>query len=216
MDLRRYRKIIVFGGSFDPPHRAHVELPERVRRQVGGDVVAYIPAGRAPHKLHKEQTPAGHRLAMLRLAIEDADHAIVLSHEIERARTGRPSYTVETLAWLREQVHPEATLRLLIGADQVRIFDQWYEAERVEELAEPLVVVRPPDTAESLLATLAEGQEREKWRGRLVEVPAVDVSSTELRRRLAEGEPVAGMIPREVLRYIREHGLYRGEEVSGG
>ncbi|HEX7010263.1 MAG TPA: nicotinate (nicotinamide) nucleotide adenylyltransferase, partial [Phycisphaeraceae bacterium] len=155
-DLRDAQRLIVFGGSFDPPHLAHVALPELVRQKIGADLVAYVPAGRAPHKLDQPQTPAHHRLAMLRLALADSPRCVILTDEIERASQGLPSYTVDTLEALRGRLGPNVRMWLLIGADQWRIFSQWKSPRRIMELAQPLVMIRPPDTAESLSASLPQ------------------------------------------------------------
>lgn len=203
-----YNHLILFGGSFDPPHVAHVALPMAVREKVGADVVAYIPAAKAPHKLDKVQTDPAHRLAMLRLALEGEPYALVVADEIDRGATGEPSYTVDTLAALRHRLGPDVKLNLLIGADQVRIFDQWREPKRIIELAEPLVMLRPPDTRESLLASLPNDRVRAEWAPRLVDVPAVNISSTAVRERVARGESINGWVHPAVERYIREHGLY--------
>lgn len=225
---------LVFGGSFDPPHNAHVRLPELVRQKLGFDTVLYVPAARAPHKLGQVQTPAVHRLAMLELALSGCDHARILTDELDRAADGKPSYTVDTLeALIRTnelQAGPEprgtsdegpdqmakvdpgalpGVMRLLIGGDQLRIFDQWHASERIEQLAEPVVMVRPPDTPGSLLAALPNDAARNRWRPRLIDVPAMDVSSTDIRRRVAQGEPIDDRVPPAVAAYIREHGLYR-------
>ena len=205
------KQLIIFGGSFDPPHVAHVVLPMAVREVMGADAVAYVPAARAPHKLDKVQTNAVHRLAMLRLALADEPYARMFTDEIDRATLGgEPSYTVDTLAALREKLDDDVRLRLLIGADQVRIFDQWREPERIIEVAEPLVMVRPPDTRERLLASLRDDQARHAWEPRLVDVPVMDVSSTDIRQRVTRGESIEGLVHPGVARYIREHGLYVG------
>ncbi|MEX0887243.1 MAG: nicotinate (nicotinamide) nucleotide adenylyltransferase [Phycisphaeraceae bacterium] len=201
--------LIIFGGSFDPPHVGHVVLPGQVRAALGAGAVAYVPAAPPPHKLERELTPAHHRLAMLRLALADEPGAVILTDELDRAGDGRPSYTVETLERLRQRVGDEAVLRLLLGADQVKGFGKWREPGRIVELAEPVVMLRPPETAASLLATLP-ADERAAWRARFVEVAAMDVSSSEVRRRVAAGESIEAMVPPAVAGYIREHGLYRG------
>lgn len=209
-DLSRCRRLLIFGGSFDPPHVAHVELPRCVAEAIGADVVVYIPAGRAPHKLDQQQTDPRHRLAMLKLAIADEPHAVVLSDEIERAADGRPSYTVDTLETLRRRLDAAgsadtssggAEMRLLIGTDQVAIFESWREWERVMELAEPVVMMRPPHTAEDLPPA---------WRDRVVAVPETPVSSTAVRARVAAGRSLEGWVHPDVAAYIAEHGLYRG------
>jgi nicotinate-nucleotide adenylyltransferase len=209
MQLENAQHIILFGGSFDPPHIAHVELPMAVREAVGADLVAYMPAAKAPHKLDKVQTDAVHRLAMLRLALDGVEHSAVLTDELDRAADGVPSYTVDTLEAIRLHLSDEAKLRLLIGADQVRIFDQWREPMRVIELAEPLVMVRPPDTRESLLASLPDDQTRAQWASRLVDVPAMDISSSTIRNRVSVGESIEGMVHPDVEQYIDYHKLYQ-------
>ena len=207
-DLTRYNTILLFGGSFDPPHWAHTALPRLVAEHIGADVVAYLPAGRAPHKLDREQTDPQHRLAMLRLALADEPGAIVLTDEIDRA-PGEPSYTVDTLARLQERVGPDTKLRLLFGGDQLRIFDTWREPERVVALAQPVVMVRPPDSAASLLAALPDDAAREQWASRLVEVPQLEISSTMIRERVGRGEAIDDLVAPDVAAYIDEHGLYR-------
>jgi len=201
--------LILFGGSFDPPHVAHVTLPMAAREAVGADAVAYIPAAKAPHKLDKVQTDPAHRLAMLTLAIEDEPRAQLLTDELDRASSGEPSYTVDTLTALVDRLGTGVKLRLLVGADQVRIFDQWREPDRIIALAEPLVMVRPPDTKASLLASLPDDQARAQWEPRLVDVPAMDISSTDIRDRVSRGESIEGLVCPHVEQYIREHGLYR-------
>ncbi|MEM6458630.1 MAG: nicotinate (nicotinamide) nucleotide adenylyltransferase [Planctomycetota bacterium] len=198
-DLSRYRRPLIFGGSFDPPHVAHLTLPAAVAEAIDADVVAYVPAARPPHKLDLKQTDATHRVAMLRLVLADRPDAVVLTDEIDRAADGRPSYTVETLEALRPRFAQDAVMRLLIGTDQVAIFDSWHRGDRIVELAEPVVMMRPPTCSDSLPGA---------WRGRVVEVPETDVSSTEVRRRLAAGKPTDGLLHPGVAAYIAEHGLY--------
>lgn len=208
MDWSGHKHLLIFGGSFDPPHRAHIELPGRVRETLGADTVVYIPAGRAPHKLDREQAEPAHRLAMTHLAVADDPHAVVLPIEIER-NPGEPSYTVHTLETLRTMLDPDAVMRLLIGVDQMLIFDQWYQADRIIELAEPVVMLRPPETADSALAALPPDADHEAWQARLVDVPLIDLSSSDLRRRVARGQSIVGDVPDTVADYIARHGLYR-------
>lgn len=215
-DLHGYQRILVFGGSFDPPHRAHIDLPQQAARAIDADLVAYIPAGRAPHKLDQQQTDPQHRLAMLRLALHDARAdtdagdavpTAVLTDEIDRG-PDEPSYTVDTLERLSRRIDADAQLRLLIGADQLRIFDSWREPERIIELAEPVVMVRPPDTKASLLEALPEDG-RDAWAGRLIDAGWVDVSSTQVRASSSSGASIGGMVCDAVARYIEQHGLYQ-------
>lgn len=204
MDLHECNQLLVFGGSFDPPHLAHVTLPMYVLEQLGADLAAFVPAARSPHKSVVTAT-AIDRLAMLRLALHDQDRAIVVTDEIDRAIMGQPSYTVDTLEALRSRLRPQTTMRLLIGTDQVRAFDRWRSPHRVIELAEPVVMLRPPDTAQALLKSL---ENPGPWEARLLTVPSMEISSSEIRGRLACGEPVNDLLDPAVTRYITQHRLY--------
>jgi len=202
-DPRRTRLLLVYGGSFDPPHRAHVELPEQVGEQVGADGVLYVPAGRAPHKSDRSATDATHRLAMLRLALRDRPRTAVDARELDR---DGPSYTVDTLKSLREDLGPAVELRLLIGADMAATFDTWHRAEEVFKRGQPLVMARPDQVPDL--------EQRDRWRDRIVPVEPMPCSSTEIRNALRErpDDPLLReQLDPQVLDYIREHGLYADE-----
>ena len=113
---------------------------------------------------------------------------------------------MDTLEALREKLGPRVQMRLLIGTDQMLAFDRWYRWARIVELAEPAVMVRPPQNRAELLAQLPEPN---PWRDRLLDLPIMDARATDLRRRLARGESTAGLIDPNVRAYIDEHGLYR-------
>lgn len=219
MDLRTCNKIFLFGGSFDPPHIAHIKLPMIAMNAIGADAVAYIPSGIQPFKQHAPQTLAHHRLAMLRLALQDVPHAVVLTDEITRAIASQtedapadsPTYTVDTLEVLRKQFGPHVELRLLIGGDQLKVFDTWRQPERIIELAQPLVMVRPPDTHDSLLTALPKGYDPRLWADRLIDLPPIDISSTQIRSLVAQGQPIDSWVTKPVEDYIHRYGLYRGE-----
>ena len=203
------KTILLFGGTFDPPHVGHVMLPMLAMEAIGADCVAYVPAAQPPHKPKGEQTEVKHRLAMLELALAEAKWATILTDEIDRAAvTGQPSYTVDTLQALRARLGPKPTLRLLIGADMMRIFGTWKEPQKIIELAEPVVMVRPPDTRESLLEAVPAMFEKVTWKDRFVDLPVLDVSSTMIRDRVAAGRPISGFVHPSVERYITQHGLY--------
>lgn len=214
MDLTLCSSLIVFGGSFDPPHVGHVRLPQLARKKLRADVVVYVPAAISPLKTDRRPTPARHRLAMLRLALADEPHATILTDELDRAadHPDRPSYTVETLTRLRERIGDEPAVHLLLGADQAPHFHQWKDFGRVLELASPLVMLRPPWTRDRLLEALPAALDRAAWESAIVELPPIDVSATAVRRRLAAGKNVAGMLDPAVARYIAEHRLYQGDQ----
>lgn len=205
MDLCEAKRILIFGGTFDPPHLAHVTLSRLAAEALDADAVVYVPASISPHK-NTPPTPANHRLAMLRLTLADQPQAVVLTDEIDRAEAGQPSYTVDTLEALRNQLGSAVEMRLLIGTDQMLAFHHWHRADRIVELAEPAVMVRPPQTRESVLEAVPDPED---WADRLLDLPAMDISATEVRRHLAAGESTRGLLDPTVHSYIDEHGLYR-------
>ena len=213
LDPHRCDKLLIYGGAFDPPHRAHVELPAQAAERSGADGVLYVPTGVAPHKA-ASRTPAEHRVAMLELALRGRPNCAI--SDVELRRSG-PSYMVDTLRQLREELGPDVGLRLLIGADMVAMFyTGWREPERIIELAEPVVMMRPPFDIDGLLTELPaelSGAERRRWRERIVAVDRIDVSSTELREALRAGRyerpPVSTMIDPAVVRYIQAREMYR-------
>jgi nicotinate-nucleotide adenylyltransferase len=204
LDPHSCTRLIVYGGTFDPPHVAHVRLPFAAAEQIRADGVLYVPAGRPPHKPDEDRTPAPHRLAMLRLALGERDDAAICTCELDR---NGPSYTWQTLAHLRESLGRAIELRLLIGMDMALIFHQWQQPGRICELADPLVMLRPPHDARRFIQALPDPW-RAFWRERIVPVPALDVAS--LRRALARGDRTAAepWLDREVLDYIAQQRLY--------
>jgi nicotinate-nucleotide adenylyltransferase len=211
VELERCKRILLFGGTFDPPHVAHVALPLAAMEAVEAEALAYIPAAQSPHKAGAPPTPPRHRLAMLRLALASVPQAVVLTDELDRfaADPRRPSFTVDTLEALRERLPRSVEMRLLLGADQLLAFHHWWRPERIIELAEPVVMLRPPHTREALLAALDKSLIKADWARRCVEVPQMDVSATEIRRRVAAGRPVSGLVAPAVADYIARQGLYR-------
>lgn len=197
----------LLGGSFDPIHVGHVALAERCRDDAGLDEVWLIPTAVQPLKPGGAAAGAADRLAMLRLAIEGRPGLVASSIEIDRGGT---SYTVETLAAVRAQ-RPGADLFLLMGADTLNDLRAWRDPAGVVRLATPLVVRRAGEPAPDygVLAGLADASRVDAIRRSEVRLPPIDVSSRELRRRLAAGEPCDGMLPPPVAAYIRERGLYR-------
>lgn len=209
--------VLFFGGAFDPPHLAHQRLPPMARDSLGADWLLYAPSARTPLKEHGPIAPDPDRIEMLRLMIARMERASVSDIEIVR---GGESYTVETLRSLREELLEGPTLRLLIGADQAVQFHRWRDPEEVIRLAEPVVMLRRSDeSAEALLSRMAShwsGEELERWRRRIVDLPRIDVSSTQIREiireRGADAQALERMVPAAALAHIRANGLYQGGE----
>jgi nicotinate-nucleotide adenylyltransferase len=203
----------VYGGSFDPVHYGHLLLAESCREQCRLDQVWFVPAATPPHKQQREMTFARQRVEMLQLAVGGTDSFLVAALEIDR---GGVSYTVDTLAEIHRQ-RPSDELFLLMGADSLSDLPTWREPRRICELAVPVVVCRAgsasPDL--SVLEPLVEPPRLEWIRSHQVEMPVVDLSSTDLRARIAAGKSIRFRTPRAVEEYITSQGLYRGEESAG-
>lgn len=197
-------KLGIFGGTFDPVHIAHLILAERCRDELQLDEVWFVPAPSPPHKDDRGITPADQRAEMLQLAIAGCPHLAVSRIEFDRAG---PSYTVDTLRQLVDE-GADRELFLLVGADSLRDLGSWREPERIAELATIVAVNRGRDA-------LPEAAELQHWLGdkiaarvRQVSIPAIDLSATEIRSRVAQERTVRFHIPRAVEAYIHEHRLY--------
>ncbi len=196
---------ILFGGSFDPVHVGHILLARDVKEKMGAKEVIFMPAYRAPLK-EGHNAPPEDRLNMLRLALKREEGFRVDDYEIKRKGT---SYTVYTLRYLRKRFGDEE-LYVLLGSDSFLRFHLWKEPHEILRLARIIVVER-----EGKLGSVKEYL-REHFPGVrigeeviLLRTRRVDISSTEIRKRVKEGRSIYCMVPEEVERYIRERGLYR-------
>ena len=192
---------LVFGGSFDPPTRAHVVLPRAAVVALEAQRVRYVPAAISPHKTNTPPVAAEHRLCMLRLTLAGWDQAVIDPQELDREG---PSFTVDTLEALAEQDPCER--RLLMGSDQAVVFHRWHRWNDIIELAEPVVLLRDTDDADTVLAQIEAGQgsgAADAWRGRLLDLDRRLESSSSVR---ATGD--LHQVCDAVAGYIQEHHLY--------
>ena len=200
------QRIGIMGGSFNPIHCGHLNLARAALQAGLVDRVLLLPSGNPPHKRAGLEDKL-HRLNMASLAVEGEADMEVCREEVDREGV---IYTVDTLTILGERM-PDCRFFYLIGADTLRTLHTWRRPEDVVRLCTLLVAARPGENAADLPRLMAH------WRslGAQIEVlPAacVDVSSTEIRRRLAAGQPLIGLVPPEVEAYIRLHGLYQTNE----
>ncbi len=200
-------RIGVFGGTFDPVHYGHLLLAESCREQCQLDEVWLVPAATPPHKRQQDLTPAKSRLTMLELAI--AGHGSFRLSTLELDRGGL-SYTVQTLTEIHT-CHPEAELFFLMGGDSLRDLPTWREPARICELAIPTVVVRAgaPAPDFNCLQTFVSSSRMEQIRTFQVTMPVIELSSSEIRTRVAAGQSIRFRTPRGVEKFIETNGLYR-------
>jgi nicotinate-nucleotide adenylyltransferase len=206
----------IFGGSFDPVHNGHLALARACQAAAALDEVWFTPTAVQPLKRNGPHATDAQRVEMLRLAIQSelqqrdsrqpTARLECCTLEIDR---GGFSYSVDTIRQLHEEL-PGARLFFLIGADAVRDVPRWREPAEIFRHAKPLVV-RRAGQPEPDLRTLAELCPP-KNQPQLVEMPSVDVSSTDVRRRVANGEPIDELVPPDVADYIAQNRLYRASE----
>lgn len=208
-------KLGLFGGSFDPIHLGHVVPVQEARRRLGLDRVIYLPTANPPHKRDPEsapRAPAAARYAMVEMAILLEEGLFASDHEL---RSGGPSYTVETLEhFLREgsKAGYELDLHLILGSDTLAELHTWRRWRELPELARLVVLTRPESEIDAIRSRLApELRELLDRDGiEVVEETRVDVSSSEIRRRLARGEPPdEGLLAPLVVDYLQKYRFYR-------
>ena len=195
------RRLGILGGTFDPVHVGHLVAAVNARHELDLDLVLLVVANEPWQKVgSRPVTPAADRLALVQAAVEGVDGIEASGIEIER---GGLSYTADTLVEL-EARWPGVELNLIVGADAAAGLDGW---ERVAEVRSKvvLVVVNRPGTT---IDASAPDSPLEGWDVRMVEVPALEISSTDLRDRVASGRPLDFLVPMPAIRLIRDRGLY--------
>jgi nicotinate-nucleotide adenylyltransferase len=192
-------RVGMFGGAFDPPHLAHVALAQAAVEQLQLDELRIFPTGQAWHKSQALSAPE-HRLAMARLAFASVPRTVIDERELRR--TG-PTYTIDTLRELRSE-RPGAQLFLVMGEDQSASLTRWREWEAIVQLAVICVAARPSLAGGQPLQTLPA-----QARSRLLSLPAMPDSATEVRARVGRGGDIAHLVPPGVARYIESNHLYR-------
>jgi nicotinate-nucleotide adenylyltransferase len=191
-------RIGILGGTFDPVHLGHLLLAECAREELSLDEVLLVPAREPWRKSHRAITAAEHRLAMLELAIAGNDGFGI--SDIELRRPG-PTYTADTLEALAgERLDDE--FYFIVGADALADLPQWHEPQRVVAHALLAVAPRAGLDAEVALAGMED-------RVRRFNAPRIEISSTEIRARVAAGRSIRYQVPHAVAAYIASHGLYR-------
>jgi nicotinate-nucleotide adenylyltransferase len=200
-------RIGILGGSFDPVHYGHLLLAETCRETCRLDEIRFVPAAIPPHKQDRQRAPARQRIEMLRRAIAGHRPFSVSTVEVDR---GGVSYTVDTLRALRRS-HPQAELFLLLGADAIQDLPTWWEPAEICRLATVVAVARPPGPPPDLrvLAAVAGAERLELFRRYQVRMPLIELSSSDIRRRVQTGRSVRFRTPRAVEDFIRQQGLYR-------
>ena len=197
----------MFGGTFDPIHLGHTRVAEAAAKQIGAEKVVFIPAKISPLKGFFPFASDEDRLTMIRLAMAGHGMFAVSDCELKRAA---PSYTLDTARQFQRDYGPQTVIHWLLGADSVEDLVHWYKVRELIDACNLTTMQRPGYTPDFDRFEPWWGRERvAKLKRNVIQTPLIDLSSTEVRRRLAAGEDVSGMLHPDVIRYIREHNLYR-------
>ena len=188
-------RVVIFGGTFNPPHAAHLVVAAEVADRLEHTPVVFVPSAVPPHKVVEAAAPAEHRLRMVELAVGADERFAVSTVEIDR---GGPSYSLDTVKSIG--AGPDETF-FVVGSDAVAEMDDWHRIDELRRLCRFVVLARPGVDYDGLPARHLERAQR-------LDVPRLDISSTDIRRRLAEGRSISYMVPRAVEEYIYAEGLY--------
>jgi nicotinate-nucleotide adenylyltransferase len=191
----------ILGGSFDPPHLAHLAIASEACHALHLERVLFVPAAAPPHKGTGERTPAEVRLELTSLAVDDDLRFTVSGIEIERGLV----YTVDTLRAVDER-YADHDLVFIMGSDSLLQLGSWHEPEELVSLCSLAVAPRPGDAPEAIVAAAARWGDSQV---QVLDVPLLDISSSSVRERAALGRPIRYLVPRRVEQYIQQARLYR-------
>ncbi len=203
-------RIGILGGTFDPIHKGHLLIAESARARLRLDKVVFMPAGRPWLKSGLPVTDAAHRLAMVKLAIQNNPNFEVSDIEIERPG---PTYTVDTLSELRRTLDRHAELYLILGMDSMRDLSHWRQPDHIFRMCSVIAVSRP-GVSDISIRELECVFPSSKGKVFIIDGPMVDASATDIRSRVARNEPL-GAAPDSVRDYIRQNALYAGQIQKG-
>ena len=200
-------RIGVFGGSFDPIHLGHLWIAEAAKETLALTEFRWIPAAHSPLKAGGPTASGSQRMTMLQLALAGLEDTVVDDRELRR---GDVSYTVDTLTDLRREF-PQAELVLIIGSDSLATMQQWHQPAKLLEMATLAVVRRggEPEPDFSVLQGMVDPERIDWFQRCVIPMPLIEISSSELRERIAQGRSIRFRTPRAVEAFIRAEELYR-------
>lgn len=199
--------IILFGGSFDPIHNGHLAMACFARDRLAAGRVVFVPAARSPLKRNPPDACGEDRIEMVRLGIQGIAGFEVSDIEMHRPE---PSYTIDTINHFRSVYGEAIRIYWLIGADALKDLPLWYRIEQLVERCQLCVMYRAGHELPRLdgLRAFFSKEQIDRLAGHIIKTPLVDISSTQVRGLLRQGESVSEMIPEGVLSYIRQKKLY--------
>ncbi|WP_313524729.1 nicotinate-nucleotide adenylyltransferase [Anaerotignum sp.] len=207
--FKNCKSIAIMGGTFDPIHNGHLVTAEAVRHRFNVDKVVFIPTGRPAHKTQEQVTHNEHRYLMTVLATMRNENFEVSRIEIDRPGV---TYTIDTIEMLKKMCQPDVRLYFITGADAIHQIMHWKEPERLLSLCDFVAVTRPGYDRASLFGDIREIREKFASRIHFMEVPALAISSSDIRDRAKRGAPIKYLLPQAVEDYIHKFCLYEDVE----
>ena len=203
-----HTRVGIYGGTFAPIHNGHVRAAKAFMEQMKLDYLFIIPAYLPPHKQIDESDDPLYRLRMCELAFEGTDGIVISDCEIAR---GGKSYTYDTLKELERE---NTRLFLMLGTDMVLTFDTWYRFEDILKMCYPVYVRRENDPliGNRIVSKISDYYQKYGVMFRRIVTEPIQLSSTEIRRAVAEGKDISGLVPKGVAEFIEKNGLYRRSE----
>ncbi|GAB6173313.1 nicotinate-nucleotide adenylyltransferase [Paradesulfitobacterium aromaticivorans] len=201
---KKVYRLGIMGGTFDPIHYGHLVAAEMARTEFALEKVLFVPTGNPPHKSGRRVSPAALRYEMVKRSLADNPFFDISAVEIERSG---PSFTVDTLRQLRRE-WPEHELYFITGTDALREIFTWHESEEILNLTHFIGASRPGFDAGDFLRKSESENPQVIHRIHLLEVPALAISSTAIRARVAGGKSIRYLLPENVRQFIQENSLY--------
>lgn len=198
-------KICLFQGTFNPIHNAHLQICEYAKKHFDFDKIILIPAARPPHKNIDEES-AVHRLNMAEIAAKDIDYIEVSDIEYQRDDV---SYTVPTVEEIYEKYPVDGMINFIIGTDAFKNIESWYETEKLKKMVDFVLFVREDEQSLKADETYLQKLRQKGYNYRMMKMPFVDISSTQIRKNIHNSVPIKALVPDGVAKYIDKYGLYR-------
>lgn len=195
----------ILGGTFDPIHLGHIRMAEEAYRQANLDQVLFQPSKVPPHKRNRKITAEIHRAAMIKLAIQNKPQFAYSDFELQREGI---TYTADTLRLLQEQ-NPNHVYYFILGGDSLFQLETWYHPEEIMRRVGILAISRYGMGQEKIRNQIERLRQNYQARIQVVEMPRMDISSSDIRDKVLQRESLQGMVPDAVERYIRKHSLYQ-------
>lgn len=202
-------KIGIMGGTFDPIHKGHLMLGEYARELFALDEIWFMPNGNPPHKLNENiESQTNHRVEMVKRAIEGNAEFVLQLYEVNRKEV---NYSYKTMEHFKE-VYPDNKFYFIIGADSLFALERWVHPERLLKTCTILAAYRDGKDTKEMEAQIQYLNEKFDADIRLLNTPNVDISSSEIRRRMKSGESIEDLVPESVYSYIQSEQLFKDDE----